>query len=478
MQHSTACKGRPPAQLRVLLIDDDEDELALLRDIASRVPGWDIQCSWVSTPEAGYAEVRDGEPDLVLLDYHLGEHNGVDLLESLVKARSGCAVVLLTQSLQPSLAELASERGAFAVHDKGDLGPDLLGKLIASVHSRDRAPIELLPPPAKPDDDGPDIAQVAGLGAIRLHDGRVVDADARACALLRCTREDLLGADLSARLWSIDEGGSRPDDWFLVDPDDPSSAVAISRDHDVVAVRDASADYERSLLLEATWREMQAFAYGASHELQAPLRKIAMFTEALARVQNLDERSADLAARAVRSARQMADMLDALLQFSRAGNRQRPLELGPVDLRAVTLEALDECGLMAQEGAAVELSVRGTAHAEADALRKVLVAVLGNAVRFVVPGTSPRVRVTTQSGDGLVHLIVSDEGIGFDMDHAERVFHPYARLCGRSQYPTSNGLGLSTARRWLARMDGEISVDRAAENAGATFRISLRQVVG
>ena len=169
-------------------------------------------------------------------------------------------------------------------------------------------------------------------------------------------------------------------------------------------------------------------------------------------------------------------MLDALLQFSRAGNRQRPLELGPVDLRTVTLAALDECGLMAQDGAAVELSVQGTAYASTDALGKVLVAVLSNAARFVVPGTSPRVRVGTEQGDGMVHLIVSDEGIGFDMDHAERVFHPYARLCGRSQYPTSNGLGLSTARRWLARMHGEISVDRAAEDAGASFRISLRQV--
>lgn len=437
MQHSTACKGRPPAQLRVLLIDDDEDEFALLRDIASRVPGWDIQCSWASTGEAGYAEVHNGEADLVLLDYHLGENNGVDLIESLVEAHSGCAVVLLTQSLQPSLAELASERGAFAVHDKGDLGPDLLMKLIQRVHDGGRTQIELLPPP-KPDGHCPDIVQVAGLGAVRLDGGRVADADARACELLRCTREELLGTDLSAWLWSIHEGGSRPDDWFLVDPEDPSSAVAISTGGDVVAVRDVSADYERSLLLEATWREMQAFAYGASHELQAPLRKIAMFTEALTRVQNLDDRSADLATRAVKSARQMANMLDALLQYSRAGNRQRPLELGPVDLRAVTLEALDECGLMGQDGAAVQLSVSGTAHAEPDALRKVLVAVLSNAVRFVVPGTSPRVRVTTESSDGLVHLIVSDAGIGFDMDHAERVFHPYARLCGRSQYPNSN----------------------------------------
>ena len=474
--HALARKD-PPAPLRVLLVDDNEDEFALLEATARRIGRNDVVCSWTPDPEIAIAQVGAGDAELVLLDYRLGDASGLDVLRRLSQLGARCPTILLTQGVVAQVAEEGARLGAHAVYDKAVMDATLLGRIVESIR---KAPSRRV----QPANEGPEAAtawselvgramSVAGLGAIGVDGDRIVAIDARACTLLRAPREALVGSDLWGRLSPVHVGAERPDNWYLVEPTDPSSAVEVVRDGGVVSIRDAAADYERSLLLEATWRETEAFAYGASHDLQAPLRKIVMFTEAIARTHDLGDHAADCARRAVRSAQHMSGLIDALLQYSRAGNRQRPLTIESIDLECAVREALDACaGLRQRADAVTHVSVSGTALADRGALRKVLDEVVSNAARFVESGDSPRVEVTCERDGRGVHLIVSDDGVGLDMDHAERIFAPFERLWGRSQYP-GHGLGLSTARRWLARMGGEITIVRAADNDGATFRITL-----
>lgn len=438
-----------------------------------------VVCDWTADPAVAIARIDAGDAELVLLDYRLGHADGLQVLRELAETDASFCVILLTQSVQPSVAAEATRLGAHAVYDKGALNPQLVGEIIEEVRKTPERTNQ-------PANDAPTVTgdqvglrdralAAAGLGAIELRGGRIVELDARACTLLRAPREMLVNAELFDEITPVEHAGSRPDNWYLVDPDDPTSAVELLRDGDIVAIRDVSPDYERALLLESTWQEMEAFAYGASHDLQAPLRKIVMFTEAVARAENLEEHAADCARRAVKSAYHMTGLIDALLDYSRAGNRQRPLAIEPIDLRKVVEEAIKGCAALRQRADAVTgVSVSGIALADGDALRKVLDAVLENAARFVESGDSPRVQITSERDDDGVHLVVTDDGVGFDMKHAERIFGPFERLWGRSQY-AGHGLGLATARRWLARMGGQIVTVRAAENDGATFRITLRQ---
>ena len=479
MQGATAPTATPAAPLRILLVDDDEDEFALLEATVKRLERKDVVCSWTPAPESAIEQIVAGGAELVLLDYRLGDTDGLDVLRELSAKGAHCPAVLMTQSVQPRVVEEANKLGVHAVFDKGDMGPGLLGEIVEGIR---KAPAQT----DQPANEAPPVASessdirvralaVAGIGAIELKEDRIVDLDARACTLLRAPREALVDAELFTRLTAVEATASRPDNWYLVDPEDPTSTVELLREGDTVAIRDATSEYERALLLDSTWREMEAFAYGASHDLQAPLRKIVMFTEAVARTENLEDHAADCARRAVKSAHHMMGLIEALLQYSRAGNRQRPLTVEPVDLRRVVEESIKGCATLRQRAdATTDVSVSGIALADGGALRKVLSEVLENCARFVEAGDFPRVHVTSEQDSDGIHLIVTDDGVGFEMKHAERIFGPFERLWGRSQYP-GHGLGLSTARRWLARMGGEITTVRAGENDGATFRITLRQ---
>lgn len=479
MQGAFAPQTTSPPPLRILLVDDDEDEFALLEATVQRLERDDVVCSWTPDPAVAIARIDAGDAEVVLLDYRLGHADGLQVLRELAATDASCRAILLTQSVQPSVAAEATRLGAHAVYDKGALNLDVVRKIIEEIRE---TPARTAQPANDVLIDSGDrhvlrdrALGVAGLGAIELRGGRIVDLDARACTLLRASREVLVNAELFDRITPMKRAGSRPENWYLVDPDDPTSAVELLREGDIVAIRDVSADYERALLLESTWQEMEAFAYGASHDLQAPLRKIVMFTEAVARTENLEEHAADCARRAVKSAHHMTGLIDALLEYSRAGNRQRRLTIEPIDLCNVVEEAIKGCAALTQRADAVTgVSVSGVALADGTALRKVLDAVLENAARFVESGDSPRVQVTSERDDDGIHLVVTDDGVGFDMKHAERIFGPFERLWGRSQY-AGHGLGLTTARRWLARMGGQIVAVRAAENDGSTFRITLRQ---
>lgn len=212
-------------------------------------------------------------------------------------------------------------------------------------------------------------------------------------------------------------------------------------------------------------RELDSFVYGASHDLQEPLRKIVAFGELLERRAGpaLDPTSMDYLKRMRDAAQRMTQLLEDLLKLSRAGRDETPaetVELGPLVKEIAMTLGLD-----------TELGSLPPVKARAAQVRNILYQLLSNAAKFQKE-TPPRARVTGKAReDGMAEIQVADQGIGFSPDQTERIFEPFVRLHPRHVY-SGSGVGLTLARK-LAQANGGKLEGRGAPGQGATFILEL-----
>jgi PAS domain S-box-containing protein len=230
---------------------------------------------------------------------------------------------------------------------------------------------------------------------------------------------------------------------------------------------------ERTAQLEAANRELEAFAYSVSHDLRAPLRAIDGFSRILA--EEMDRRMTDserdLFERVCRGARRMGQLIDDLLALSRI-NRV-PLNMGRVDLSMLATEVFDALK-QSDPKRAVDLVVQPGLFVVADRnlLRIALENLIGNAWKFTARRERARIEIgCTRQPDGMMACHVRDNGAGFDMEYAHRLFSPFQRL-HRDEEFEGMGIGLATVQRIVARHGGRIWAE-SAPNRGATFRFTL-----
>jgi len=233
---------------------------------------------------------------------------------------------------------------------------------------------------------------------------------------------------------------------------------------------------ESARRLERSNRELQDFAYIASHDLQEPLRKVQAFGERLQRRHGaaLDEQGRDYLERMMNAAARMRALLEGLLGFSRVTTNGRPFER--CDLALVARQVLSDLEVRIEEtGAKVELGSLPTIVADPLQMRQLLQNLLSNALKFHEPGKAPHVRVEARleaGAEGTVCILeVADDGIGFDEKYLDRIFAVFQRLHGRGVYEGS-GVGLAICRKIAERHGGEITA-RSAPGQGATFLVRL-----
>jgi PAS domain S-box-containing protein len=236
---------------------------------------------------------------------------------------------------------------------------------------------------------------------------------------------------------------------------------------------------EHSRELERSNRELEEFAYVASHDLQEPLRKIRAFGDRLHHgfAAGLGEDGRDYLARMQAAAARMQQLIQELLQYSRVGRQAAAPE--PVDLDAVLAEVLADLEPRLRDtGAQVGAAPLGTVCADPTHMRQLLQNLLANALKFHRPGAPPEVRVETAQEEGgrRVRLSVADRGIGFEPAHAERIFLPFGRLHGRSEYE-GTGMGLAICRRIAEAAGGGIEA-HGEPGRGATFTVTLPGCAG
>ncbi|AWH34444.1 MULTISPECIES: ATP-binding protein [Stenotrophomonas] len=228
-------------------------------------------------------------------------------------------------------------------------------------------------------------------------------------------------------------------------------------------------------------RELEAFSYSVSHDLRAPLRHVAGFSDKLTRHlgDDADEKSRHYLDVISSSARRMAALIDDLLVYSRLGRaamRQQAVDMQSLvaDTRAMldaNLKTDAEAGAPAHS---VEWSIAPLPIVVADEnmMRQVWLNLLGNAVKYSGNRDPAKIRVDYQAQpDGGHQFTVSDNGAGFDMAYAAKLFGVFQRLHKASDYP-GTGIGLASVRRVLTRHGGRIWAE-AEPDAGATFHFYL-----
>lgn len=224
-------------------------------------------------------------------------------------------------------------------------------------------------------------------------------------------------------------------------------------------------------------RELEAFSYSVSHDLRAPLRHVAGFSDKLGKHlgEGADERTHHYLQVIRESAQRMAELIDDLLVYSRLG--RGAMRMQPVDMQSLVADtrALLDSNLKAEAGADgtyrhVEWNIGPLPVLVADEnmMRQVWLNLLGNAVKYTGGCDKAVIDVTAQHlPDGSHQFSVSDNGAGFDMQYASKLFGVFQRLHKASEY-AGTGIGLASVRRVVTRHGGRVWAE-AQVGKGATF---------
>jgi PAS domain S-box-containing protein len=231
---------------------------------------------------------------------------------------------------------------------------------------------------------------------------------------------------------------------------------------------------QRTAQLEAANKELEAFSYSVSHDLRAPLRAIDGFSRIV-----LEEHAPQLAPDARRylqlvrtNTQQMGHLIDDLLVFSRLS--RQPLNKRPVvpaDLARAVLEDLRA----EQEGRHIDITMGDLPDCQADAalLKQVFVNLLSNALKFTRKRETARIEIGCQMQGGECAYFVKDNGVGFDMQYAYKLFGVFQRLHRVEDYE-GTGVGLAIVQRIIHRHGGRIWAEGAPDQ-GSTFYFTLER---
>ncbi len=229
---------------------------------------------------------------------------------------------------------------------------------------------------------------------------------------------------------------------------------------------------ERTAALAAAVRELEAFSYSVSHDLRAPLRAIDGFSRLL-----LDEHAAQLNAeghgllvRVRQAAQRMGVLIDELLELSRVGRAE--LRVTAVDLSVLAAEVVEQLRI-AEPARRVQVTIAPALRARGDErlLRLVLENLIGNAWKYTSRTPDARIEVSALEHDGERVFRARDNGVGFDMAYADKLFQPFQRLHRAGEFD-GTGVGLATVARIVHRHGGRVWGE-SQPGAGATFFFTL-----
>jgi signal transduction histidine kinase len=224
--------------------------------------------------------------------------------------------------------------------------------------------------------------------------------------------------------------------------------------------------------LQSANRELESFSYSVSHDLRSPLRSIDGYAQMLE--EDYNEQLDETGRRYIRTIRggsqRMAVLIDDLLTFSRLSRQN--LNRTKVDMTALARRAAAEV-LETQPDPKPEVDIPELPSVAGDPalLRQVWTNLISNAVKYSSKSASPHVEVRAAREEGRVRYEVQDNGVGFDMKYADKLFGVFQRLHSTEEYP-GTGVGLAIVHRIVSRHAGAVTA-QAERGKGATFRFTL-----
>jgi two-component system NtrC family sensor kinase len=221
--------------------------------------------------------------------------------------------------------------------------------------------------------------------------------------------------------------------------------------------------------LERKNKELEAFSYSVSHDLRSPLRSIDGFSKLLLDdADQLNPKAKDYLGRVRAAAHRMGEIIDDLLELSRVGRAE--LRRGPTRLSEIA-QSVAVALRKSDPDREVEFEVRDTLTADADRrlMKVVLENLIGNSWKFTLNAPAARIEFGSDR-DGIVYF-VRDNGAGFDMAYAEKLFLPFQRLHSTEEFP-GTGIGLATVHRIVDRHGGRVWAEGTV-GVGATFYFTV-----
>jgi len=231
---------------------------------------------------------------------------------------------------------------------------------------------------------------------------------------------------------------------------------------------------ERTRSLQETTDQLNAFCYSIAHDLKAPLRAQQAFASLLMDEfsQTLGPEGLEYVRRIAKAAEQQGRLVEDLLMQMSVGRTDLPMSA--VELSAAVAEARTDLALEEQQkGARIEVGpLDAVVWANSASLHLVLLNLLSNALKFVVPGTRPELKVWSERQSEFVRLWVEDNGIGIEPKYQDKLFGVFQRLHASTEYP-GTGIGLAIVKRAVERMGGRVGV-KSEPGKGSRFWVELR----
>lgn len=238
---------------------------------------------------------------------------------------------------------------------------------------------------------------------------------------------------------------------------------------DVTALKIVTEELKRSN------EELDSFARIASHDLKEPMRKIQSFGSILEEdfSDALGEKGRNYLDRVINAAKRMQGLIDGLLLYSRVTTKAQPFN--NVDLMVVTNEVLSDLEVSLSEAdGKVEFDNLPIVLADPLQIRQLMQNLLGNSIKYHRKNVPPIVKIKSRIVQEMAEITVEDNGIGFDEQHADRIFGVFERLHGRTDEYEGTGVGLSICKKIVDRHGGEIHAHgKIDEGAKFVFTLSL-----
>jgi PAS domain S-box-containing protein len=270
------------------------------------------------------------------------------------------------------------------------------------------------------------------------------------------------------------DGSSLPVDFTsmpIFEQDKVTGAVVTFRD--ITGRRQAEEERERLLAtLSRSNRELEEFAYVASHDLQEPLRMVASYVQLLEKRYKgrLDEKADKFIFYAVDGARRMQKLIDGLLDYSRVTTRAR--EFSDLDLNTVFNDAVKNLSASIGESKArIKKDGLPVVKGDETQLLQLFQNLIANAVKFRKPGIAPEVRVDAKRTGKEWTFAVRDNGIGIEKESFDRIFVIFQRLHRKEEYP-GTGIGLAVCKKIVERHGGRLWVE-STSGEGTTFFFTI-----
>lgn len=484
---------------RILLADDNAD----MRDYVKRLLSQQYQVEAVTDGAAALAAAQHAPPDLVLTDVMMPELDGFELLRALradPHTREIPIILLSARAGEEARVE-GLEAGADDYLTKPFSARELLTHVDANL-KLGQLRREAMQRRVR------NILESITDGFVALdHEWRYIYVNQNAETQLHKQRAELIGKTIwevfPSVIGSPLETGIRRaaaeqitvdleffyspfNAWFEIHCYPLSEGLSIyfrdisPRKQAEAALRELNETLEqkvqeRTIELQETNQELEAFTYSVSHDLRAPLRSI----QGLARiflkdyVKQLDEKGQNYAQRINIAAARLDTLIQDLLAYSRLTRAE--FRLQPLHLTAAVEESLMQLETIVQERQAqitvqkplpIVLGHRAT-------LVQILSNLLSNAIKFVEADVKPQITVWAESREGRVRLWIADNGIGIALQHQQRIFRIFERLHGVEVYP-GTGVGLAIAYKGIERLGGQMGVESDV-GQGSRFWIELQE---